>query len=217
MSQPNRSGRRRGRPPVSGPALASRQAAVLAAAARLVGETPPAELSVEQVIRAAGTSRPTFYRWFPGGLAQVMDRLMAEAHSDLLERILQAAALDAPVEERISQGIACYFDWAREAGPLARAIYRDGFDPQSASARYRHRVLAAVHRIFLEQAGELGLHHVTPMMVETLVGWIESAMSALMQHYPVSTQQAAQQAGFTADMVLGVLGRLRQSATPPSI
>lgn len=212
QDQPDHSGHRsRGRPPMRGPALDARRAGVLAAAAELVGNMDSRYLSVEQLIQAAGTSRPTFYRWFPGGLSQVMELLVAEANADLLNRIMTVIQLDAPLEERITIGIARYFGWARETGPLAKAIYREAFDPASPASHYRRQTLASVKQLFLQQAKLLGLNNVTPIMVETLIGWIESAMFTLMQYYPVNEQQAAQQAQFTAAMVLGMVSEMRKA------
>ena len=208
---PDRPGiRGRGRPPVSGAALDAKRNGVLAAAAELLGEQPSATLTVEQLIHAAGTSRPTFYRWFPDGLPQVMEMLLANANADLLNRIMTVIYLDMPIEERVTQGIARYFDWAREIGPLAKAISREAFDPTSPARRYRRQTLDAVQHLFQQQAKLMELNGVTPLMVETLVSWIESAMITLMQYYPVSEDQAAEQARFTATMVLAVVEDMRR-------
>lgn len=203
--------RSRGRPPVSGPALDSRRAGVLAAAAKLVGDMDSRYLSVEQLIQAAGTSRPTFYRWFPGGMPQVMELLVANANADLIKQIMTVIKLEVPVEDRVIQGITRYFDWAREIGPLAKAIYREAFDPASKARQYREQTLAAVQQLFLREAKLMGLNNVTPLMVETLVGWIESAMITLMQNYPVSKEQAVAQARFTAAMVLAMVEDMRRN------
>lgn len=212
QDQPDQTGHRnRGRPPMHGPALDARRAVVLAAAAELVGNLDSRHLSVEQLIQAASTSRPTFYRWFPGGMSQVMELLVAEANADLLNRIMTVIELNVPLEERITLGIARYFDWARETGPLAKAIYREAFDPASPASRYRQQTLANVKQLFLQQAKLLGLNHVTPIMVETLIGWIEAAMFTLMQYYPVREQQAAEQARFTAAMVLAMVSEMRKA------
>jgi TetR/AcrR family transcriptional regulator len=210
--QPEHTGHRgRGRPPVRGSALDARRASVLTAAARLVGDMDSRYLSVEQLIQAAGTSRPTFYRWFPGGLPQVMELLIAEANADLLNRIMIVIRLNLPLEERVTLGIARYFDWARGTGPLAKAIYREAFDSASPACRYRRQTLTSVKQLFLQEAKRIGLMHVTPLMVETLIGWIESAMFTLMQYYPVSEQQAAEQARLTATMVLGMVGEMKKA------
>ncbi|MFN3713702.1 MAG: TetR/AcrR family transcriptional regulator [Alcanivoracaceae bacterium] len=210
---PHRPGNRgRGRPPVSGQALNTKRGGVLAAAAVLMGDRSSKDLTVEQLIQAAGTSRPTFYRWFPGGLQQVMELLLVEANTDLVKRIMAVIQLDIPVEERVAQGIASYFDWAREIGPLAKAIYREAFDPASSARRYREETLAGVQQLLLQEARQMGLKGVTPLMAETLVGWIESAMITLMQHYPVSEEQAAEQARFTSDMLLAMVAVMRRTS-----
>jgi AcrR family transcriptional regulator len=59
-----------------------REAAILATAERLLGERPLAEISVDDVARGAGISRPAFYFYFRSKDAVVLtllDRVVAEA------------------------------------------------------------------------------------------------------------------------------------------
>jgi AcrR family transcriptional regulator len=59
-----------------------REAAILATAERLLGERPLSELSVDDLARGAGISRPTFYFYFRSKdavLLTLLDRVVAEA------------------------------------------------------------------------------------------------------------------------------------------
>ncbi len=70
-------GRRAARP--SGDA---RELAILETAERLLEERPLAEISVDDLARGAGISRPTFYFYFPSKdavLLTLLDRIIAEA------------------------------------------------------------------------------------------------------------------------------------------
>jgi TetR/AcrR family transcriptional regulator, ethionamide resistance regulator len=73
-----------------------RERALLATAERLLGERPLAEISVDDLARGAGISRPTFYFYFASKDAVVLallDRVVAEA------RELRAAALAGTADD----------------------------------------------------------------------------------------------------------------------
>jgi AcrR family transcriptional regulator len=59
-----------------------RELAILATAERLLAERPLAEISIDDLARGAGISRPTFYFYFPSKdavLLSLLDRVVAEA------------------------------------------------------------------------------------------------------------------------------------------
>jgi TetR/AcrR family transcriptional regulator, ethionamide resistance regulator len=72
-----------------------REAAILATAERLLEERAVQDISVDDLARGAGISRPSFYFYFPSkeaALLTLVDRLVAEADADLgqaLERLPQ--------------------------------------------------------------------------------------------------------------------------------
>ena len=72
---------RRGRRPAR-PSGDDRELAILATAERLLAERPLAAISVDDLARGAGISRPTFYFYFPSKdavLLTLLDRVVAEA------------------------------------------------------------------------------------------------------------------------------------------
>jgi AcrR family transcriptional regulator len=61
-----------------------RESAILATAERLLEERPPQEISVDDLARGAGISRPSFYFYFPSKDAvflTLIDRLVAQANT----------------------------------------------------------------------------------------------------------------------------------------
>lgn len=73
-----------------------RERAILATAEQLLEERPVADISVDDLARGAGISRPTFYFYFPSKdavLLTMLDRVAEEA------RTIRAAALDAAGDE----------------------------------------------------------------------------------------------------------------------
>ena len=195
----------RGRPKVSGQALAERQKVVLDAAGNLLAERPSGDITVEQLIQAAGTSRPTFYRWFPDGIDQVFDMLIAQANEDLANRIIVAIAASDDTTQRLKNGIQAYFDWALEHGPLTYGIYREGFDAKTMACRYRQQIIQWMVSLALEKAAEIGLTNISELSVETTICWVECSVATLFQRYPVTEELARQQQELTTDMVLAAV------------
>jgi TetR/AcrR family transcriptional regulator, ethionamide resistance regulator len=139
-------GRRPGRP--SGD---DRELAILATAERLISERPLSAISVDDLARGAGISRPTFYFYFASKdavLLTLLDRVVAEA--DAVSR--EAFGRPAPgPREGWRRAITAYYDtfrahraltlaWAeaRSTNPEIRELWARVFD------NWAHRCAAAV-------------------------------------------------------------------------
>lgn len=103
-----------------------RETAILATAERLLEERAPQEISVDDLARGAGISRPSFYFYFPSKEAvflTLIDRLVAQADAgrgDVLERLPEDPAA------RWREGLQVFFDTfgAHRALALAGAQFR---------------------------------------------------------------------------------------------
>lgn len=206
--------RQRGRPQIDGELLAERQALVLDAAGQLLADKASSEITVEQLIQAAGTSRPTFYRWFPGGTEQVLDMLIKNANEELMIRLLAILNEGVDLSGRIEAGIRAYFEWGKEMGPVVYGIYRDGFVENSTAWKYRQQTLAAVFKIMSEQADELGFAYVSDLAIETLLSWVESAGATLFRRYPISSEAIDEQCWLTTEMALAMLSVMQEKQNP---
>ena len=85
MSVPARASAVRGRR-VPRPAGDDRELAILATAERLLAARPLSAISVDDLARGAGISRPTFYFYFPSKdavLLTLLDRVVAEADASM--------------------------------------------------------------------------------------------------------------------------------------
>ena len=85
-----------------------RERAILETAERLLGERPLSEISVDDLARGAGISRPSFYFYFPSKeavLLTLLDRMVEEARTeqgDVLERLADDPAA------RLREGLAAF-------------------------------------------------------------------------------------------------------------
>lgn len=202
--------RSRGRPRIAGDTLAARQAPVLLAAGRLLASHASGDISVEMLLQETGTSRPSFYRWFPGGMNQVLEQLIANANGDLVNRLLHVVAHCEGTEARIRAGIRAYFAWGLEQGPLLAGMYREGFTEGSIAQRYRRQAVDAVILLIGSQAQGIGLATVPPRQIETLVSWVETAGALVFRHYPVSAEDVERQCALTTRMFLTMVALILQ-------
>ena len=99
-----------------------RESAILATAERLLEEQPFNEISIDDLARGAGISRPTFYFYFPSKdavLLTLVDRVVAEADTsagDVLERIAEDPAA------RWREAIGRFYETFRSHRAVALAI-----------------------------------------------------------------------------------------------
>ena len=199
---PETPARSRGRPRIAGDELTARQAPLLAAAGRLLASRPSGDISVELLLQETGASRPSFYRWFPGGMEQVFEQLIAHANSELVSLLLAEVARADTTETRIRAGIRAYFDWGVAQGPVVAGIYREGFTEGSVAQRYRRQTINAAIALIGSQAAGMGLQALPPRLIETLVSWVETAGAVVFRDYPVNKADADRQCEFTTRMFL---------------
>jgi AcrR family transcriptional regulator len=98
-----------------------RQQAILTTAERLLGERDFAEISIDDLARGAGISRPTFYFYFPSKTAvllTLLDRVVEEAE------VATGGVLDRLAEdprERWREAIDTFYQSFRSHRPVALA------------------------------------------------------------------------------------------------
>jgi AcrR family transcriptional regulator len=110
-----------------------RERAILAAFERLLDERSLHEVSIDDIARGAGISRPTFYFYFASKeavLLSLLERMLAEADAvrgDLLGRLSEDPAA------RVRESLSAYYDVFR----AHRAVTRAGADACATSAEVR--------------------------------------------------------------------------------
>jgi TetR/AcrR family transcriptional regulator, ethionamide resistance regulator len=109
-----------------------REAAILATAERLLEDRSPQEISVDELARGAGISRPSFYFYFPSKEAvflTLIDRLVEQA--DVGREVIERIAEDPPARWR--EGLQVFFD----IFGAHRAVVRAGAELRAVNAEAR--------------------------------------------------------------------------------
>jgi TetR/AcrR family transcriptional regulator, ethionamide resistance regulator len=88
-----------------------REQAIVTAAERLLEDRPLHEISVDDLARGAGISRPTFYFYFASKeavLLSLVDRIVTEANAHLATELDRLA--DEPPPDRLRGAIAAFYE-----------------------------------------------------------------------------------------------------------
>lgn len=124
-----------------------RERAILATAERLLEHRPLHEISVDDLARGAGISRPTFYFYFESKeavLLTLLDRVVGEARANRDAALARAVASGDPVAAWRA-GIAAFGDSWR----AHRAVLRSAYEARAANPAVREvweRVMAELVR-----------------------------------------------------------------------
>ncbi|MBK7976495.1 MAG: TetR/AcrR family transcriptional regulator [Deltaproteobacteria bacterium] len=119
------------------------RATILAAALRALAEKPYEQLSVEDVLRAAGVSRQTFYRCFPNKQA-LFHQIFRDGNALFLGAI---ATLDRSGDDPVTvadRALTGALSFVVHGGPALRALYRETIRPDGEFAPYRAEVFEAM-------------------------------------------------------------------------
>lgn len=194
-----------------------RESAILATAERLLEERSPQEISVDDLARGAGISRPSFYFYFPSKDAvflTLIDRLLEQADAgrgDVLERLAEDPAA------RWREGLLVFY----ETFGAHRAVILAGAQVRTVNAEARGLWAAvmeswvddAAHAIEAERARGAAPAGVDPRdLAIALVSMNERVLYATFAGDPPALSEDA-----VMDVLLSVwLNAIYGTTTPPS-
>ena len=145
---------------------------ILLGAATAFGQKGFAGTSVEDVLRAAGVSRRTFYRFFRSR-EDVFEQLFEAASIMFVQAIRAAAASGGDPEATLSRCLDAYLELPRRAGPLFRVFHGEATRPGSPLHARRERVIEEI--VTMLGAGYRALHGraADPLVLRGVVAAIE--------------------------------------------
>ncbi|WP_165988033.1 TetR/AcrR family transcriptional regulator [Streptomyces sp. YIM 98790] len=165
--------------PPTGPAyrrlsVAERRGQLIGTAQRLFAHRAPEDVSLDDVARAAGVSRPLVYRYFPGGKQQLYEAALRGAAEDLT--LCFAEPAQGPLTERLARVMDRYLAFVTE--------HREGFTAllKGGSVVETSRTSAIVDQVRRAAAGQI-LHHLRvtdpgPRLLMAVRTWITAVEAA---------------------------------------
>lgn len=167
------------RPTVTGPAyrrlsVAERHGQLIRTAQGLFARHPPESVSLDDVAREAGVSRPLVYRYFPGGKQQLYEAALRSAADDL-ERCF-AEPQTGPLSERLAHALDRYLAFVDQHGEGFAALLQGG------SVVETSRTTAIVDGVRRAASDQVLLHLTTsepgPRLRMTVRTWISAVEAA---------------------------------------
>lgn len=113
---------------------------ILRGAGQAFGEKGYAATRVEDILRAAGLSRPTFYKVFDSK-EHVFRALSERHHRTIFERLTGASVGAEDPFERLDRWTEVFFRWRIELGPVGRVLDAEARSPLSDLREHRALVL----------------------------------------------------------------------------
>jgi len=152
---------------------------ILEGAAAAFGRGGFADTRVDDIIAAAGVSRPSFYKFFRNK-DEVFD-LLHEMHAlSLLQSIKSAAVTADDPTDKVERSIEAFLRQMAASGGLARALYSESHRPGSPQATRYQETTAALVAFFVEQSSAILERQIDPLVYTGLVAAAEAIGASLV-------------------------------------
>jgi len=176
---------------------AETHARILNGAEQAFGGLGYAKVRVEDILQAAGVSRPTFYKVYTSK-EQVFEALSTRHHREIRLRIQQAAETEAEPPMRLLAVVETFLRWRASLGTLGRALDVEARTPGSSIAHHRKQTLKVMTELSAGWLKQEGRPAVDPVLLLALIAALESVADALLSGSKVSEAalQRAKLVGF---------------------
>ncbi|MDT0441531.1 TetR/AcrR family transcriptional regulator [Streptomyces johnsoniae] len=104
--------------------VAERRGQLIATAQRLFAHNAPERVSLDDVAREAGVSRPLVYRYFSGGKQQLYEAALHSSAADL--ELCFAVPAQGPLSQRLADALDRYLAFVDEHGEGFTALLKGG-------------------------------------------------------------------------------------------
>ncbi len=171
------------RPTIAKPAdpleLDVTRAKILRAASEVYGAADGRQPSVDDIARAAGVARRTFYRYFPSA-DSVVKALYTLACAKVLERIQIAVAKEDDAWGKLRASVLSFLDFHSEAGQLLRVLQAEALRPGSLLEAQREAQFGAIAAILDAQIRESQGRRVDPLVLRGLLIAVEGLSNTFL-------------------------------------
>lgn len=123
INKVNRPKRKRGRPPKGASQKTDLRRIIIDSACSVCCEKGVHGLTVERILKRAGTSRPTFYKFFRNK-DEVIDLVSREVNQKLVDSLNRVMRDKKPDEAGLEAFVDAYLDWGMEQGAIVGRLYQ---------------------------------------------------------------------------------------------
>ncbi|MBC8073785.1 MAG: TetR/AcrR family transcriptional regulator [Deltaproteobacteria bacterium] len=145
---------------------------ILSAASDVFAGVGARATTVEDILRAAGISRRTFYRFFESK-ENVLQSLFEVSTALFIDNIRGEASAGRTPIEKLERGVDAYLGFGQRAGPLMRVLNGEASRPDSPLAARKQWLVDQLVEFFSAEADAHHGHHVDPLVLRGLLFALE--------------------------------------------
>ncbi len=175
------------------------RAKLLACALRLFAARGYEAVGVQEIVDAAGITKPTLYHYF-GSKRGLLTAVLSDNAAPLLELVRQAAAYDGDLPLTLYRVAATYFQYAREHATFYRMQLAMWFAPPSSEpfqvvAALNNEQYQVIEQLFLQAARDHGnMKGRHRAYATTLMGMINTYIGLALNGFTELDERLARQA-----------------------
>lgn len=129
-------------------------------------------LTVERILRTAGISRPTFYKFFKNK-DEVLDQIQKDVNQALVDNIIRIFSESPPDEISLESAIDAYLGWGMKEGAIVGALYQAMSGEPKLLAENREKTVRMMVDIFQGALSLAGRPKQDPLLLEAMIHSIE--------------------------------------------
>lgn len=168
------------------------------------GERGYTDTRVEDILQAAGVSRPTFYKFF-ANRDEVFDAIAESQAFSVIQAMKGAIALASDPLERLDRSIDAYLRWRSTIGPMGTVLVAEAMRPGSHASQQRQAILDAVTSWFATEAREVLGDETDPLVYVGVVSALERVSAELDRQPRVGEKEIQRCKTVMLQIVLGTL------------
>ncbi|MFP5383033.1 MAG: TetR/AcrR family transcriptional regulator [Gammaproteobacteria bacterium] len=164
------------------------------------------EVTVQDLLNAAGISRRTFYKYFRNKI-DVLESLYKLAVDVMVVRFKMRASQAQTIDEAAVGWVDVSFEYHRDLGPVIRMMQEEAIRSESPLAPHRRQAQGVVVEIMNEELLRISGQSVDPLALKALLWLMESASMELLREGVARADHLAHWRQVMIDMTSAVFAR----------
>lgn len=143
---------------------------------------------VEDILEAAGVSRPTFYKVYDS--KEDVFRVIAEmSQVALVQSIKTAVATVREPSEKLEKAVEAYLSWRATTGPIGRVVDLEMRRPGSQVSALRRATFASVRAVLEDEMKRAERLAIDPLVYIGLVAALEAISNTLLREPRIGSRE----------------------------